>query len=37
VADPAQGANINGVTGASYTSEAYVKSVQAILDTLQVK
>ena len=33
----AQSANINGVSGATYTSQAYVQSLQAALDKLGVK
>lgn len=33
----AQGASINGVSGATYTSEAYALSLQAALDKLHVK
>jgi uncharacterized protein with FMN-binding domain len=33
----AQGANINGVSGATFTSQAYVQSLQAALDKLGVK
>jgi uncharacterized protein with FMN-binding domain len=33
----AQSARINGISGATYTSEAYAYSVQAALDTLGVK
>jgi uncharacterized protein with FMN-binding domain len=32
-----QTARINGVSGATYTSEAYAMSVQAALDRLQIK
>jgi uncharacterized protein with FMN-binding domain len=32
----AQSAHINGVSGATYTSEAYAYSVQAALDRLHV-
>ncbi len=32
-----QTANINGVSGATYTSQAYAMSVQAALDKLQIK
>lgn len=33
----AQSANINGVSGATYTSQAYVQSLQAALDKLGIK
>ena len=33
----AQSANINGVSGASFTSQAYVQSLQAALDKLGIK
>ena len=33
----AQSANINGVSGATYTSQAYVQSLQAALDKLGVR
>ncbi len=33
----AQSANVQGVSGASYTSSAYVKSVQAALDALHIR
>ncbi len=33
----AQGASINGVSGATYTSQAYVQSLQAALDDLHLK
>ncbi|HYZ53417.1 MAG TPA: FMN-binding protein [Streptosporangiaceae bacterium] len=33
----AQNARINGISGATYTSEAYVQSLQAALDKLHVK
>ena len=33
----AQGAQINGVSGATYTSEAYAASLQSALDKLHVK
>jgi uncharacterized protein with FMN-binding domain len=33
----AQSANINGISGATFTSRAYVQSVQAALDQLHVK
>ena len=33
----AQGAGINGVSGATYTSQAYVQSLQAALDDLHIK
>ncbi len=33
----AQSANINGVSGATYTAQAYVNSVQSALDKLGVK
>lgn len=33
----AQSASINGVSGASFTSEAYAQSLQAALDALHVK
>jgi FMN-binding domain len=33
----AQNASINGISGASYTSQAYVQSLQAALDKLHVK
>jgi uncharacterized protein with FMN-binding domain len=33
----AQSARISGISGATYTSEAYAYSVQAALDTLGVK
>jgi uncharacterized protein with FMN-binding domain len=33
----AQSASIHGVTGASYTSQAYVESLQAALDKLHIK
>jgi hypothetical protein len=33
----AQSVQINGVSGASYTSEGYVKSLQAALDTLHLQ
>ncbi len=33
----AQGTNINAVSGATYTSQAYATSVQAALDQLHVK
>ncbi len=33
----AQGANINGVSGATFTSQAYVQSLQAALDKLGFK
>jgi len=33
----AQSANINGVSGATYTSQAYLQSLQAALDKLGVK
>ncbi|MGA2527846.1 MAG: FMN-binding protein [Acidimicrobiales bacterium] len=33
----AQSANINGVSGATFTSQAYVQSLQAALDKLGVK
>ena len=32
----AQSANINGISGATYTSEAYATSLQAALDQLHV-
>lgn len=32
----AQSANINGISGASYTSQAYASSLQAVLDQLHV-
>jgi uncharacterized protein with FMN-binding domain len=32
-----QTASINGVSGATYTSEAYAKSVQAALDSLHLR
>jgi uncharacterized protein with FMN-binding domain len=33
----AQSANINGVSGATFTSQAYVQSLQAALDKLGIK
>ena len=33
----AQGTNINAVSGATYTSQAYATSVQAALDKLHFK
>jgi uncharacterized protein with FMN-binding domain len=33
----AQSASINGVSGATFTSEAYAQSLQAALDALHVK
>jgi len=33
----AQSANVNGISGATFTSQAYVQSVQAALDKLHVK
>jgi uncharacterized protein with FMN-binding domain len=33
----AQGAGIDGVSGATYTSQAYVQSLQAALDDLHLK
>lgn len=33
----AQSSNINGVSGATYTSQAYVQSLQAALDKLGIK
>jgi len=33
----AQNANINGVSGATFTSQAYVQSLQAALDKLGIK
>jgi uncharacterized protein with FMN-binding domain len=33
----AQGASINGVSGATYTSQAYVQSLQGALDDLHLK
>lgn len=33
----AQSANVNGISGATFTSRAYVQSVQAALDKLNVK
>jgi uncharacterized protein with FMN-binding domain len=33
----AQSANINGISGATYTSQAYASSVQSALDALGVK
>jgi uncharacterized protein with FMN-binding domain len=33
----AGGAQINGVSGATFTSQAYVNSVQAALDKLHLK
>jgi len=33
----AQSANVNGISGATYTSQAYVQSLQAALDNLHVK
>lgn len=33
----AQGLNINAISGATYTSEAYAQSLQAALDKLHVK
>jgi uncharacterized protein with FMN-binding domain len=33
----AQSASINGVSGASYTSQAYAQSLQAALDKLGIK
>ena len=33
----AQSANVNGISGATFTSQAYVQSVQAALDKLHLK
>ena len=33
----AQSASVNGISGATYTSQAYVQSLQAALDKLKVK
>ena len=33
----AQSASVNGISGATYTSQAYVQSLQAALDKLHVK
>jgi uncharacterized protein with FMN-binding domain len=33
----AQGATINGISGATYTSESYAQSLQSALDKLHIK